>query len=424
MAITLGTGYNSGNDANSTGVTFSATMAANTKCIVVVVTGYDSSATDSVVSSVTFNGDSLSQIAGGRYRVGSDFQDIWYLPLPDIATGNVVVTMAGTCTDLQATAIGLIDSTATLITYDNYDTGTGSGSASAVVSAAKTGSVAVGGGVAVGGTAGSLSITAGTEISGSEVDMGSQTASCGTASESGGSATITWTYSGVVCTALAATFYSQFAPTVTLEDPTAGETVTDTTPPLLFTGTDANADEVEYEVQVDTSADFNSVAGSTLLWQRNNYSAYDDLSDESGDYDGVGQSFLPARSGVLDKVAFWLLKVGSPTGNATVSIYATTGTFNSDEVISGSPLASMSLDVSSLTSTGTKTYITFTGANKITLQQDVCYYATIMWSSGDSSNLNVGKAKLTKFSHYLGVFVEPSCHSKRPSKGNSKNLNT
>jgi hypothetical protein len=44
--------------------------------------------------------------------------------------------------------------------------------------------------------------------------------------------------------------------------------------------------------------------------------------------------------------------------------------------------------------------------------------------SGDGSNLNMGKAKLTKLSHYLGVFVEPSCHSKRPSKGNSESLNT
>ena len=210
MAISLGTGYNSGNKASATSATFSTTVASGVKTLVVVVTGYDSSATDSVVNSVVFNtSESFTQIAGGRYRVGSDFQDIWYLKSPTATTANVVVTMAGTCTDVQATAIGLIDNSARTIEYDSFDTGTGTGSASAVVSPARSGSYAIGGGVAVGGTPASLSITPGAEISGSEVDMGSQTASCGTVASSGGSATITWNYAAVVCTALAATFYSK-----------------------------------------------------------------------------------------------------------------------------------------------------------------------------------------------------------------------
>jgi hypothetical protein len=133
--------------------------------------------------------------------------------------------MAGTCTDLQATAIGLIDASANSIIYDSYDTGTGTGSASAVVSPAASGSYAVGGGVALGGTASSLSVSTGAEISGSEVDMGSQTASCGTAAESGGSATITWTYSSVVCTALAATFKPIYAQNISVSDTS---TITDT----------------------------------------------------------------------------------------------------------------------------------------------------------------------------------------------------
>ena len=222
MAISLGTGYNSGNTTSATGVTFSATMAANTKCMVVVVTGYDSSATDSVVNSVVFNTtESLIQISGGRYRVGSDFQSIWYKVNPSITTANVVVTMAGTCTDVQATAIGLIDASASSIVYDSYDTGTATGSASGIVSPAATGSYAVGGGVAVGGTPASLSITTGAEISGSEVDMGSQTASCGTAAESGGSATITWTYSAVVCSALVATFKPENKLNISVSEGTA-----------------------------------------------------------------------------------------------------------------------------------------------------------------------------------------------------------
>lgn len=208
MAITLGTPTNSGNQATSSGFSFNHTTAANTKCLVVVVTGMDSSATDSVVSGVTFNTtDVLTEIPGGRYRVGNDFVSIWYKTNPQIGGAySVTVTMGGACTDVQATAIGLIDATASSIVYDSYDTGTGTGSASAVVSPAATGSVAVGGGTALGGTAGSLSVTAGTEISGSEVDMGNQTASCATAAESGGTATLTWAYASATCTALAATF--------------------------------------------------------------------------------------------------------------------------------------------------------------------------------------------------------------------------
>ena len=214
MAITLGTPTNSGNQATTTSFSFAHTTATNTKCLVVVITGYDSSATDSAVSSVVWDSagvnESLTQIAGGRYRVGSDFQDIWYKVNPTIqGPKNITVTMGGSCTDVQATAIGLIDANAKSIEYDSFDTGTGTGSASAIISPAKQGSYAVGGGVAVGGTPASLSVTAGAEISGSEVDMGSQTASCATAATSGTTATMTWTYSAVVCTALGATFYSK-----------------------------------------------------------------------------------------------------------------------------------------------------------------------------------------------------------------------
>ena len=232
MAISLGTPTNSGNQTNSSGFSFAHTTEANTKCLVVVITGYDSSGSDSIVDTVVWDSagvnESLTQIAGGRYRVGSDFQSIYYKTNPTIqGPKNITVTMIGACTDVQATAIGLIDASATSIVYDSYNTGTGTGSASGIVSPAATGSYAVGGGVAVGGTPASLSITTGAEISGSEVDMGSQTASCGTAAESGGSATITWTYSAVVCSALVATFNSLSNKLITpIENTSPGDSVT------------------------------------------------------------------------------------------------------------------------------------------------------------------------------------------------------
>jgi hypothetical protein len=211
MAITLGTPTSSGNQTNSTGFSFAHTLSANSKCLVVVITGVDSSATDSVVSSVVWDSagvnESLTEIAGGRYRVGNDFISIWYKQSPTVLSAkNITVAMAGTNTDVQATAIGLIDATVTYITYDSFDKDTGTGSASGIVNPATSGSYAIGGGVADGGTPASLSVTTGTEISGSEVDMGAQTASCGEVAESGGSATITWTYAAVTVSALVATF--------------------------------------------------------------------------------------------------------------------------------------------------------------------------------------------------------------------------
>ena len=180
----------SGNNTTASSFTITHSIDASTKCLTVVVTGVDSSATDSVVNSVVWDvagvNEALTQIAGGRYRVGNDFISIWYKSLPTIqATKLVTDTMAGTCTDVQGTALNLVDAATSTIVYDSFDTGTGTGSATGTVSPAATGSIAVGGGVADGGTAGSLSVSTGTESSGSEVVMGSLTASVGYASESG-----------------------------------------------------------------------------------------------------------------------------------------------------------------------------------------------------------------------------------------------
>jgi len=55
-------------------------------------------------------------------------------------------------------------------------------------------------------------------------------------------------------------------PTVALDTPTDAATGVSTTPDLLFTGTDADADEIQYNVQVDTVNTFDSqVATPTLI---------------------------------------------------------------------------------------------------------------------------------------------------------------
>lgn len=47
-------------------------------------------------------------------------------------------------------------------------------------------------------------------------------------------------------------------PTIALNSPADAATVSDTTPTLLFTGTDADGDTVEYEIQIDPVNTFNS----------------------------------------------------------------------------------------------------------------------------------------------------------------------
>src|SRR3989304_1902300 len=98
--MTIGTPTSSGNQTGSTGFSFNNTPDANTKALVVVVMGVDSSATDSVVSGVTFGGTALTS-ARARYKPNGAFFHFWYLKNPAIAVGAVAVTMGGSCTDVQ-----------------------------------------------------------------------------------------------------------------------------------------------------------------------------------------------------------------------------------------------------------------------------------------------------------------------------------
>jgi hypothetical protein len=337
MAITLGTPTSSGNQANSSSFSFNHTTAANTKCLVVVVTGYDSSATDSVVSGITFNGASypLQEIARGRYRSGSGFIAIWYLPNPKIGgPWAIAVTMGGACTDVQATAVGLIDATRTAIIYDtaNDNTVTSSASHALVVSGVTTGSMGIGGIVDAADTAVTgLSVTAsyGTEISGSEADMGSQVVGCAYRLESGGTCEIRWTRtnSATASYAQVATFKGTnsiavppltcshakvLAPTIQIPwivtvpspftcsatkvlvpifqtvvlgaNPTG--TISDSTPTFYFTGTDTYSADLEYEIQVDTNINaignlgFSAIDRSTFTVEGRTY-AFPNVSANS-----------------------------------------------------------------------------------------------------------------------------------------------
>lgn len=120
-----------------------------------------------------------------------------------------------------------------------------------------------------------------------------------------------------------------------------------------------------------------------------------DYSVFTGNLNATSQSFT-GNGGVLNSVKFYLYKAGSPTGNATVKIYAHTGTYGTSSVPTGSVLAtSDNFDVSTLTGSITLITFNFTGANKITLTNGTYYTATYNWSGGDASNKTVFGADAT-----------------------------
>lgn len=76
-----------------------------------------------------------------------------------------------------------------------------------------------------------------------------------------------------------------------------------------------------------------------------------ELAIGNGTTDAAGQSFA-ASAGQLVKAMFHLRKVGTPTGNATVNLYAHSGTFGTSSVPTGASLvATGNFDVSTLTGT-------------------------------------------------------------------------
>ena len=98
---------------------------------------------------------------------------------------------------------------------------------------------------------------------------------------------------------------------------------------------------------------------------------------------GRGQSFT-GNGMNLDYIQFYFYNnIGSPTGNITAKIYAHSGTFGVDGIPTGTELATVTKDVSTLVY-GLNDFI-FTGTNRITLSKDVkfCAVVTFPYSATD-----------------------------------------
>ena len=109
-------------------------------------------------------------------------------------------------------------------------------------------------------------------------------------------------------------------------------------------------------------------------------------------YNALGQTFSPKINGKIDKISLKHIAVGNITGNATVKIYAMSGTYGSTGIPTGTALAtSDNIDVSTISSS-TEEFVTynFSGANKINLANATKYALAVEYTGGDASNyLNV-----------------------------------
>ena len=106
----------------------------------------------------------------------------------------------------------------------------------------------------------------------------------------------------------------------------------------------------------------------------------------NGTLDGAAHSFA-ASAGQLVRARFHLRKVGSPTGNATVKLYAHTGTFGTSSAPTGAQLvAATALDVSTLTGTLADVDFYFEAAEFYDLLAATNYCIAIEYTGGDGSN--------------------------------------
>ena len=98
------------------------------------------------------------------------------------------------------------------------------------------------------------------------------------------------------------------------------------------------------------------------------------------------QSFT-GKGDVLNSTKLYLRRSGSPTGNVYSKIYAHTGDFGTTGTPTGSAIAiSDAIDVSTLSTSYELVTFTFSGVNKINIENLTNYCVSTSYGSGNSSN--------------------------------------
>lgn len=159
-------------------------------------------------------------------------------------------------------------------------------------------------------------------------------------------------------------------PTVALNSPADAGSTSDTTPDLSFTGTDANGNDIRYNIQIHTDNTF----GSEALLEENLFTANNSSGFTS--YSEIAQSFV-GDGNKITKISVELSNTGSPTGNIYAKLYAHSGTFGTSSVPTGSVLAtSNAVNVTSISSQAFYDF-TFSGAEQYQLGNGTNYVIVI-----------------------------------------------
>lgn len=131
-----------GTAANATSITLSSFVVANNadRYMILGFAGWDTNVADSVISGVTWNGS-----ATGWSELGTEVgpgaaknrATLWGLLAPTATTANVVVTMAGTCSEIRVNVLSAygVDQTTPVGTFVSGE-GTGANPSITVASAA------------------------------------------------------------------------------------------------------------------------------------------------------------------------------------------------------------------------------------------------------------------------------------------------
>jgi hypothetical protein len=185
-------------------------------------------------------------------------------------------------------------------------------------------------------------------------------------------------------------------PTVALNSPANEATVTTPNPTFDFTGTDAEGEDIRFNVQIQKDSiprefaeDTNTLLLSIDEYHSNNRDSTQNLNGDSGQKSGIGQSFT-GNGEVLKRAIFFVKRIGSPTGNVVAKVYAHSGTFGTNGVPTGSALAtSTTRDITTL---GTSyAYRAFIFDGTFTPVDGTKYFIVLEFSGGSAGvGLDVG----------------------------------
>lgn len=357
------------------------------------------------VSSMTYNGVALTRAAYGQNDVPATKlrADIWYLANPSSGSNTLTVNYASTVSQYECQAswyVGADDVTV----VDDTD-GTSGQSTTPAVSLTPTENDQLLVGCAIHEDANAMTTGSG-ETTIYNFDNGAWvTSSSYDIQTTAETQSVDWTAgTSDYWAAAGASFFvaadANTSPTVALN--TADLSELGTTPTLEFTGTDAEDDEVTYQIQISDRDDF---GGDGILLADNNpgnggggvvhpnphasataWTGYIQADDRPG------QSFV-AQGGILDEIQVYFGPDTDTDGYAQIRVYEHTGTFGT----SSAPLNYVPYD-----ETPTPDWIAqsarvycdtsivdgwkvfeFTGADRIRLEADTYYVFILDWQSND-----------------------------------------